>query len=1225
MWNHESPSRDARGRQRTTGLGAPLGPTAACVLALLSGALASCGGTPDAGTLDIAPLEIDAPAGPLLKALSPEESGITTGNTLRQENQIKYIYNGAGVASADVDGDGLPDLYVVSEEGPNHLYRSLGGMHFEDITAGAGVAGPDQEGAYSMGAQFADVDGDGDPDLFVTNWRTGNQLFRNDGHGVFEDTTAAAGVGYSGGATTPAFGDVDRDGDLDLFIATYRPIALQYEQTSVRLQRRNGRIVVPDELKDRMDFVGGRLRELGEKDHLYANRGDGTFEDISDAAGITGSDWGLSSVFADFDGDLWPDLYVTDDFWSPDRFYRNQRDGTFELVPIETVQYTPMFAMGIDAGDIDNDGRLDYFIGDMLSRDHRRFMTQHGMVEDVPMGDPMSRVAPQVGHNGLYRNNGNGSFSDVSWFAGVAASEWTWTVKFVDLDLDGLQDLLITNGMVRDMMDSDFTQRTKELKDVADRKTILDFLHQYPPLVTRNLVFRNRGGLRFEDVSAEWGFNAEAIDYGATVADFDGDGDPDAVVNGINTPAVAYRNDAAAHRVAVRLKGRKSNSDGIGARITVTTTAGTQTQEMKVSGGYLSGHAPEVYFGLGDSTADLTGLRVEWPSGRVQEFPSAAVPGLPVDSLYTITEPSGASVLATPTAGPPPQFQEVAAASGVDFRHVESDFDDFGRQPLLPRRLSTLGPGVSWADADGDGEVDLTFAGAAGQGGQTYHNRGDGSFEALAPEDPGAGEEMAPVWWTPRPGAAPELMVSVSTVEASAPGLRISGAATDLDLGDEATWGPMALADVDGDGDLDVFLGARAKSGAWPLAAGSRLLKNRDGHLADVTDVQAPELANLGLATGALWSDVDGDADPDLVVATEWGPVHLFTNDAGHLTEVTAQAGLADLTGLWNGVTSGDFNGDGAMDLVASNLGLNTKYTATAEHPAVLFAGDLDGNGSLDLVEAYYEGDTLVPFRDRGAAGAAMPFVLDAFDTFGGYASASLAEIYGPRLEKAQRLEATTLAHTLFTNDGAGRFRATPLPDEAQLAIGFGLAVTDLDLDGNDDVYTVGNFRGADPETGPYGAGVSAWLRGDGNGTFTSVPVAASGLFAPVEARGVAVADYDSDGWPDLAVAVNDGPAMLFHNRGVAGRHGLRVRLEGPAANPTAVGGIVTVVRAGGATATREIHAGSGYLSQDDTTLLFGLGDDSDPVTVRVRWPDGTTDERLAVPADQLLVLTHGG
>lgn len=1191
----------------------------AAALLFLSRQTSTPRATQEAG-ITATPLTIgNAAAATLMTPLTPEQTGITFVNQLSLENQVKYTYNGAGVAVGDYDGDGLIDIFLCNEEGADILYRNTGNLVFEDVTAAAGLNEVTAAGGFTVGAFFADVDNDGDLDLFVTNWKASNRLFENQGNGKFRDITEQAGVVYAGGSTTATFADYDRDGDLDFYVATYRPNAIEVENESLRLQQTaDGRLVVPPELQDRVVILpgedgGNSLRELGEQDLLYRNNGDGTFSEVAAASGIVGGYWGLSAAFSDIDNDNWPDLYVTNDLWSPDTFYHNNGDGTFSLIDPMMMQHTPWFSMGIDFGDINNDGLQDYFIGDMISRDPVLRLTQHGAMD---MSPTPPEFAPQMMRNGLYLNNGDGSFSDIAWLADVAASDWTWSVKFADLDLDGFLDLLITNGMVRDLMDSDAAAQAEQILQTQGREAFMDFLEQYPSLNNPNVAFRNNGDLTFSEVAAEWGFDTAKVGNGASLADFDNDGDLDIVVNYMNEVAGVYRNDAAASRIMVRLVGQASNSQGIGAKLVLTTDAGVQTRLVTASGGYLSNHDPATVFGLGSAGA-IRELRVEWPSGHVQTFPNAQMSTLTANMLYTIVEPAEAAALnpAQPL-NPAAQFTEIAQTAGLTGSHWESAFDDFAVQPLMPRKLSVLGPGLAWGDANGDGLDDLYMAGGLGQTGLLYQNRGDGTFMVVGTGSVATAEEMAPLWWYSGQNTLPDLLLSYSGVEAGpAPyrvGTRLVSGGTGFLMedpswqdGSNASSGAVAAADFDRDGDVDVFVGGRVIPGQWPLAASSRLYRNDGGQLVNVTDSAAAGLNNLGMVTGAIWLDVDNDGDSDLLLATEFGPVHLFRNDSGILTQATEAAGLLPWLGLWTGLTAGDFDQDGDMDFAAANIGLNTPYKASLDRPLILYAGDVDGNGSLDLIETMWdEAGVLRPMRERGMVGRTMPFVLEQFPTFRSYAQATVDEIYGQRLAGVGGYAAATLEHTLFTNDGTGRFTATPLPMMAQTTAAYGITTADLDNDGFDDLYLVGNFHSADHEIMAYSGGVSYWLKGNGDGTFTIVPTAQSGLWVPYEGRGLAVSDYNNDGWVDIAVGLNNHTPLLFRNGGVANHSSVRVRLAGPVGNPTGIGARITVALPDGTTTTREVQAGNGYLSQDSAMLVFGLGSQGS-ATITVRWPDG--------------------
>lgn len=1154
--------------------------------------------------------------------LPGSRTGITFTNHLSQARYLANmnLLNGSGVALGDFDGDGLCDLYLCRLEGSNALYRNLGNWRFADVTAQTGTA---LENQLSTGAAFADVNGDGWPDLLVNSMGGPNALFLNNGRGGFTNVTTAAGLVSTLGSTSLALADVDGDGDLDLYVANYGVDSILRSGGQLSFRYVGGKPVPSGRHARRLRIIGDRIFELGEPDVLYLNDGAGRFTPVSWTDGafldeegrpLREAPWdqSLSALFHDFTGDGAPDLYVCGDASTPDRFWLNDGRGRFHAIPTIAVRQTPYFSMSVIAADLDRDGLDDLFVTDMLSRQHELALTQRGTMHDQPRpaGDLTSRQ--QTRRNVLLRARGDGTYAELAWYADVAGSEWAWSCLNLDVDLDGWEDLLISNGHIHNADDLDTQERIRKLGPLSvaeSRKTTLLFER----LDTPNLAYQNRRDLTFRECGREWGFDSHRISNGMALGDLDGDGDLDLVINCFGDEALVLRNDSPAPRLAVRLRGRAPNPRGIGARIRVTDGPAPQEQEMHAGGRYLSGDEPVRVFATGGAQS-LT-LEVRWRSGARSVVTNAAP-----NYLYEIFEPAPEPRIANPEPRTPsqPLFQNVSER--LAHRHLEAAFDDFAQQPLLPYRLSRLGPGVGWFDLDGDGREELILAGDDGNRPEAFrYDSAQDHFVPLAVDmPPSPGDGVAVAGWVPTPGRRQVLfgLANQKAGETNAPSLafaewrdpRLVAAG---ELRGTASTGPVAVADYDGDGDLDVFVGGRFVPGRYPEPAESRLYRNDNGQLTPDADANR-QLAKTGLVAGACWADVDGDGFCDLVLACEWGPVRLFLNTRGKLREATHDRGLAAHTGLWTGVTAGDFDGDGRLDLAAGNWSLNSPYRASPEQPLRLWYGDLDENGVVDLIEAYeVPGIGLAPRRDFDAVAAALPFVRTRFASRRAYAQADVSQILGAKGAEARELRATMLLSTVFLNRGT-RLEAVPLPATAQFAPAFGVCVADWDGDGREDLFLSQNLHATQPDFNRLDAGRSLVLVGDGRGGFKAMPGQDSGVVLYGEQRGCAVADFDGDGRVDLVVTQNGAPTALFRN--VGARPGLRVRLAGPPGNPEGVGAVVRLEMADGpAGPARAVMAGSGHGSQNGATLVLHAGERQAQV-VEVRWPGGQVS-KTPVPA----------
>lgn len=1177
-------------------------------------------------------------------ALPAQTLGISFTNTLHDARSVqnRNLLSGSGVAAGDFDGDGLCDLFFCGLDSKNQLYRNLGSWRFDDVTAQAGLDLPNHD---STGAAFADVNGDGRTDLLVNSLGGGTRLFLNQGQGRFQETTAQAGLSSTRGSMSMALADVDGDGDLDLYVANFRPTTIKDEQTTKYQVRTvegrpvialvNGKPTSLPEYTNRFEYTpSGNVLEFGEPDALYINDGQGRFTAASWTDGTfldedgkplreAPRDWGLAVQFHDLNGDGSPDIYVCNDLFTPDRIWLNDGKGRFRALPRLALRNTSTFSMGVDFGDLNRDGHVDFFVVDMLSRDPVRRKTQMAEASATfwPIGLFDNR--PQILRNTLHIGRGDGSFAEMAQFAGVEASEWSWGPIFLDVDLDGYEDILVTNGQLRDFQNGDIAMEIEKAK--ATRKLsnldLLNLFKLFPGLHTPNVLFRNRGDLTFEEVGERWGFATPGISQGMALADLDNDGDLDVVMNNLQDAPGLYRNNATAPRVAVRLKGKAPNTHGIGASIRVVGGVFDQTQEMIAGGRYLSGDDPIRTFAARDPKRRFD-VEVTWRNGT-----RTIARGVAANTVCEVNEQNSASLDPLPyTPQQPPEhtpklFTDVSQL--LNHQHHEEAFDDFALQPLLPRRLSQLGPGVCWHDFDGDGWDDLAIGSGRGGPLALYRNDGKGGLSRWegAPLARNAGRDQTTLL-----GFGPILFTGLANYEdGSTNGGHIAiydfnrKASGESVLHPTFSTGPMSMADVDADGDLDLFIGGRVTAGRYPASTASLLMRNDGGRFSVLQ-----RFDSMGLASGSVFTDLDDDGRVELVVACEWGPIRVFKRNpaSGVFEEVTSKLGLDALTGWWNGVAAGDFDSDGRMDLVASNWGLNTHYRADPVHPRRIYFGDLAGSGQTDVIEAYVDTATgnELPDREFQALVMSLPSLRERFLTLASFGKAHIAEILGDQAKLANRVQATTLEPMVLLNRG-GRFEPRPLPPEAQRSPAFGIAVADFDGDRNEDIYLGQNHFATHPQTSRADAGRGLLLRGDGHGGFAPMPATQSGLEIYGEQRGAAAADYDGDGRVDLVTTQNGASTRLFHNTG--GTPGLRVRFAGPPSNATSIGTQARAIRAQTLGPAREIHAGAGYWSQDSATLIFAHP--SEINALLVRWPSGLVTTNSIPPSSaEVRILENG-
>ncbi len=1218
-----------------------------CVLFMLNTLVSA------APNVRVTPLSLPEKGRPGYQRLKAKATGLVPLGTFKEVKGEPVRDTGnSGLAAGDIDGDGRPDLYVCGMDGPNALYLNKGNWKFEDITQRAGVA---CEGWRLSGALFADGDGDGDLDLILTSLRdTKNFLFINDGKGKFTESLDISWVyNQRGGSVSSSMADVDGDGDLDLYVTSFKKQFLNKELGPKEVARiemlgsaaRQANREMPAEW--RKYFIFGKKLVAPEKielrtypshlpDQLYLNDGKGSFRPVTDDEGRfrdhrgrpIAMPWDPSheAAFRDVDGDGDPDLYVCADFNDySDQFWMNDGRGNFTLASPIALRRTSAFSMGIDFTDLNRDGHLDFITVDMLSRSHKRRKTQMGFMRTTEVGIGLIGNRPQIMQNTLQLNRGDGTWAEVAQYSGLEASEWSWGVAFSDVDLDGYEDLLVATGMIRDFMDGDTFARVKK-EDPQDLSSLALTSSWFPKLPTQNMAYRNKGDLTFEFMSTDWGFDTEAVSGGLAQADFDGDGDLDLIFNNLGpAPLEIYRNESSAPRVAVRLIGKGLNTQGIGAKIRLIGGPGGPApieQEIHCGGGYASGSETLAVFGTGKKTEGLK-LEIIWRNRS--QLNRRVIPNIKPNNLYEIYEGEDEPYVSPIIPKKEPLFIDVKElldiphpqdpSLQVRLSHGETPFDDFAYQSLLPNRLSQLGPGVAWSDLNEDGLEDLVIGAGRGSSLLVYYGKEDGKFKFT--QGPLADlDQTGVIGWTAKPGES-TLLVGYSNYEAPgkafvhSPSLRGFNSeeqfTTSLSLpGHRSTTGPMAVADVDGDGDLDLFIAGRMVPARYPEPADSQLFLNEEGTLKPDSG-NAKVLKKIGLVSGAVFGDLDGDGDADLVLALEWGPVKVLRNDTGKFIDATKELGLETHKGWWNSVALGDLDSDGRLDIVVGNWGRNSKYERayTKTQPLRLAYSDFNKDGVLDIVEYHFDKliGKMVPERGRSCTMNAMPFIGEQNESFELFGSRSLEEVYGDCIKEGTVLEANTLAHTVFLNR-VGKFEARALPVEAQFAPVFGINVADFDGDGHEDIFVAQNFFASQRETPRSDGGRGLLMRGNGKGDFISMSGQDSGLKIYGEQRGSAVADFNHDGRSDLVVTQNGSHTRLYQN--TQARPGLRVKVNGGPANPTGVGAIVRLKLAEGKMGpVRLITAGSGYWSQDSAVKV--LATPEPPTHLEIHWPNGKT------------------
>lgn len=1152
-------------------------------------------------------------------------TGIKFQNIITQEHaeNNRVLLNGSGVAAGDINGNGLIDLYFARLDGANKLYKNLGNLRFKDITNEAGVA---HDGYLSTGVVFSDVNGNGHLDLLIGSIDKKNSLYLNDGNGKFT-YQENSGLGEANGTMSLALADINGNQYPDLYITNYKKKSIRDIFSFTDLTRENmmvGDSLVPpfDEHFYLIDQVGQPPdpHEIGAVDEFYLNNGDGSFTKVEDPENYFLSesgeplgffpDWGLTAKFQDLNNNGHQDLYVANDFWTPDRIWINQGNGTFQAIDTLAIRNGSFSSMAVDFSDLNKNGLTDIFVVEMLSPFHNLRLTQ--MDTEYPYslksGDYKSR--PLYNRNSLYINRGDHTYVEQSYYSGLEASDWSWTNKFLDVTLNGHEDVIISTGFKYDFQNMDAQMRWIErLRNSRGER--VSSVADFPSLRQTNKSFINHGNLKFSETTKDWGFNAEDISFGLVVADLNNNGMLDVVFSRMNDEPAIYRNDSPGNRIAVRLIGSAPNTQAIGARVVLQGGELMMQSKQIISGGdYLSGSDPLIVFAaMPNENHELT---ITWPN-RTQSI----ISDLKANRIYEIFQDSISTT--NPIVDFKQQLQETYfedQSKQLAHKHYESSFDDFLVQPLLPLKLSQLGPAIAWLDITGSGEENLLIG--SGKGGvlSAFEYSVDGTFREVNVDERlmeyNFGDMTGIVGWVQNERT--HLVIGNSNYELNsitAPSAYYfqfeDGQIVKADSleGIHSATGHLAAADYTGNGYVDLFVAGRFMPAQYPKNATSRLFKNQNGNL--IADTENNYLfEDIGLVTSAIFVDYNNNGNQDLIITTEWGAIRLFENNEGKFTENTSDLGLADYYGMWQGIASGDFTGNGYPDLVVTNWGENSPYQIRSpEFPLKMFYDDFNWNRRTDILEAYYDDDIggYVPRRQIQEYESLFS-VIPHIQSHEEFSHSTIETILQTNIEDIPSKKINTLQHIVLINlDGKG-FKIRPLPVKAQLSNGFYVGVADIDNNGIEDLFMSQNYFGVPiPQKKPrQDGGRGLWMKGDGEGNFEVVPGYLSGIKIYGEQRGATLGDFNKDGRIDLVVSQNSSDTRLFKNK--VEKKGYRIRLNGPPENSSAIGSSLRLIYSDGKKGPRRyVQAGSGYLSQNSAIQVMGYSDSV--IAVEVHWYNG--------------------
>jgi len=1079
----------------------------------------------------------------LFTQLDKDRTGIDFRNTLFDGETLNvlnyiYFYNGGGVAIGDINNDGLPDVLFTGNMVHNRLFLNKGNFKFEDITAKSHIA--DKEG-WCTGATMVDINGDGLMDIYICRSAAGlpsqrvNLLYINNGDQTFTEQAADYGLADPGFSTQAAFFDYDKDGDLDMFLINH---SLHQYAT--------GAVDNPGWRKERQPAYECKLYRCDYDPKLKH----AVYTNVSEQTGIHSNvlTFGLGLAISDINNDGWPDVYISNDFNEPDYLFINNGPSagggpvTFTERLSECMDQSSLYSMGNDAADFNNDGWVDLMTLDMLPEDNHTQKMHSGAENFNKFQQLFGRgFYYQYSRNMLQKNNGDGTFSEVGQLDGVSNTDWSWSALFSDLDNDGYKDLLVTNGYVKDYTDMDFLKYSadKALRGNGgggQEEMVKDAISRMPSSPSVTYVFRNTGGNGFVKANNDWGLTQKTVSAGAAYADLDNDGAMDLVISNTNEYAGIYKNNARTktknHYLKVALKGDPANGTGIGSKVKLFCKDTVFYQEAFPVRGFQSSVDAVLNFGLGDHET-VDSLLVIWPDDHFQ-----VLRAVKADQLMHLQKKDAIGVWDYKPK-PVVPLLKAEAASGPDY--PENSFNDFDRQPLLLNYLSRSGPCMARADINKDGGAVIFIGGSKGHPAHIYIQSASGALQPTfqpAIERDSLAEDGAAEFFDANGDGMPDLFVAGGGYELEENDPLLQGRLY-LNNGKgqftkaegavpawPASVGVVRAADIDGDGDLDLFLGGRVIPGKYPLSPGSRIwLNDGKGHFTDGTSQAAPGLEHSGMVTDALWIDLNKDGKTDLVTVGEWMPVKVYLNKGGRLEDASDKYIHFPSSGWWNRIAAADLDGDGSPDLVLGNQGLNNQFHASDKEPLTLYYKDFDNNGTIDPVFCYYINGVSYPAASRDDLTTQVPMLKKKFLEYHDYADATIQDMFSAdELKDAGPLRANMLSTVWLQNKGDAGFQLRELPVEAQYAPVYAIAAVDVNGDGHKDLVLAGSNQWTRIRFGRWRASHGVLLLNDGKGGFKYVPQPESGLHLREDVRGVLPLPGNR-----LLFGVNDGPAAIYH------------------------------------------------------------------------------------------------